>query len=63
MDDLEPLPLFNSLNGLEVPSGERCQNEIFFNRTWRYSHNSPSLSSLMAINHIPVYVCDTYLYM
>lgn len=27
MDALEPVPLFKSVIGLEVPSGERCHND------------------------------------
>lgn len=31
MDALEPFPLFKSVTGLEVPSGERCYNDTALN--------------------------------
>lgn len=39
MDALEPIPLFKSVIGLEVLSGERCHNDaaLLHNRTCRQS--------------------------
>lgn len=49
MDALEPFPLFKSVTGLEVPSGERCHNDtaLLHNNTCRQTQLSHTVCMLM----------------